>query len=93
MRIFTYSVLAAIGLVLALALLANVSERSASEHQVAIELPATVNADALDRDNSPSACLLPPPATTSEALGEAHDLPCTPRVDGVLSMDIQRTQC
>jgi len=92
MRIFTQTLLAAACLVLALALLSSVSERSVSDDQAAIEAPSLGIPDVLDRDNPLFACLVSP-AAASEAVFEPGDTPCTTGADRAPSTDVQMTEC
>jgi hypothetical protein len=91
MRILTPSLVVTAGLVLALGLLSNVSQHAAPDLRVATEAPSPGPADGLGRNNSLIACIVPPPSTADDAIGE--DQPCARSTLGALSMEIQLTEC
>ncbi len=91
MRILTPSLLVTAGLVVAVGLLANVTQRSAPDAPVAVEAPSAGIADGRERNNPLITCILPSPAAADDARGE--DQRCAPSADRALSMEIQMTEC
>lgn len=92
MRIFTASLLAAAGFVLAIGLLVSVSERSTPHVPPAPEAPAAAIPNVPDRHDPVIVCIVPPPAAADEGT-EASNLPCPPSADHSLSMETQITRC
>jgi len=97
MRPLTLTLAVTAALVIALALLATVSERSAPEVSIGPEMSIGSEAPSAAvhdiRDDPLIACLLARPPAADEAVSAPRGLPCRPGEDHKLRMDVQMTEC
>lgn len=91
MRSLTLALAATAAIVIAVVLLGTVSERSAPEVSIGTEAPSAAVHDV--RDDPLIACLLARPPAADEAVSEPRELPCRPRDDHELRMDVQMAEC